>query len=121
MECRLSILHPYKDTSTQMTMCVQCMSMCVSHSVSAWVCCYHKRNLFTHVCVHKEVPFVFHQALQTLHHHRERHLSVDPAHMLCNTANLFSKRRHDGVCVRACVCAYPLCFYTYMSEKREYM
>lgn len=71
--------------------CVQCLSMCVSQSVSAWVCCYRKRNLFTHVCEHKEVPFVFKQALQTLHHHREKHLSVGPAHMLCNTASLFKQ------------------------------
>ena len=54
---------------------IEYMSVCESQSVGAGVCCHHKRNLFTHVCAHKEVPFVFHQALQTLHHHRETSLN----------------------------------------------
>lgn len=80
----LSTQHPYKDTSTRMYVYPYRVHehVCMNQCVSAWVCCYHMQNSFTHVCAHKEVPFVFHQTLLTFYHHRETSLNGPCPHAL---------------------------------------
>lgn len=112
---------PFKDTSTGIKMCVQYMSMCVWISLSVPVCVVTISGICSPMSVHTKKRHLFSTRHCKHSITTERHLSVDPAHMLCNTGNLFSKTRHDGVCVCACVRACSQCFYTYMSEKREYV